>query len=78
MTPKEKLDKFVETNYQKEKEKYFSGMKSDYLKWEDLKEELVSLKVNKELEEENNLFKKFIKDRQLKQLFEDYVKERKL
>ena len=40
MTPREKVWKYIETNLQKEKEKWESGLKSDYLKWLDLKEDL--------------------------------------
>ena len=40
MTPREKVWKYIESNLQKEKSKFESGFKNDYLKWLDLKEEL--------------------------------------
>ena len=39
MTPREKVWKYIESNLLKEKEKWESGLKSDYLKWLDLKED---------------------------------------
>lgn len=39
MTPREKVNKYIESNILKEKSKFESGFKNDYLKWLDLKED---------------------------------------
>lgn len=63
---REKLDEFIEKNYQKEKDKWAIGTKSQYYEWMNLKEELESDKALRELYDE--LFQEF-------SLREKYLKE---
>lgn len=39
-TPKEQVIEYVEKRYQKEKDKWDSGLRNQYFEWEDLEEDL--------------------------------------
>ena len=45
-TPKEQVIEFVEKRYQKEKEKWESGLRNQYLEWEDVRAKLFQVQDN--------------------------------
>ena len=60
-TAKEQIVKFIASHYQKEKEKWLSGMKSHYLEWEDAKEFfLEGKKQSIKTEEELKIYQEYI------------------
>ena len=44
-TPKEQVIEFVKKRYQKEKDKWESGLRNQYLEWEDVVEKLLFYQV---------------------------------
>ena len=45
-TPKEQVIEFVEKRYQKEKDKWESGLRNQYLEWEDVRAKLFQVQDN--------------------------------
>ena len=45
-TPKEQVIEYVEKRYQKEKDKWESGLKNQYLEWEDVRAKLFQVQDN--------------------------------
>ena len=45
-TPKEQVIEFVEKKYLKEKDKWESGLKNQYLEWEDVRTKLFQVQDN--------------------------------
>ena len=45
-TPKEQVIEYVEKRYQKEKEKWESGLRNQYLEWEDVRAKLFQVQDN--------------------------------
>ena len=45
-TPKEQVIEFVEKKYQKEKEKWNDGLRNQYFKWKDIKDQLFQTQDN--------------------------------
>lgn len=72
MRPKEKLLKYIESNLSKEKGKWGSGLKNDYLAWCDLEDELKTFHEKNELSKELRLYEKFIKEKGLSKEFEQF------
>ena len=65
-TPKEQIIEYVEKRFQKEKDKWESGLRNQYLEWEDIRNKIFQEKDNTHLynriiELENKL--KRIKDK---------------
>lgn len=65
-TPKEQIIEYVEKRYQKEKDKWESGLRNQYFEWEDARNQIFKEKDNTHLYErikelENKL--KLIKDK---------------
>ena len=48
-TPKEQVIEYVEKRYQKEKEKWESGLRNQYLEWEDVRNQLFQRQDNSSL-----------------------------
>ena len=51
-TPKEQIIEYVEKRYQKEKEKWESGLRNQYLEWEDVRNKLFQVQDNSNLYDE--------------------------
>lgn len=45
-TPKEQVIEYVEKRYQKEKDKWESGLRNQYLEWEDVRAKLFQVQDN--------------------------------
>ena len=45
-TPKEQVIEYVEKRYQKEKDKWESGLKNQYFEWEDVRAKLFQVQDN--------------------------------
>ena len=50
-TPKEQIIDYVEKRYQKEKDKWESGLRNQYLEWEDVRNQLFQEQDNSNLYE---------------------------
>ena len=50
-TPKEQIIEYVEKRYQKEKDKWESGLRNQYLEWEDVRDKLFQVQDNTHLYE---------------------------
>ena len=48
-TPKEQVIEYVEKRYQKEKDKWDSGLRNQYLEWEDVRNQLFQVQDNTHL-----------------------------
>ena len=51
-TPKEQIIEYVEKRYQKEKDKWESGLRNQYFEWEDVRNQLFQVKDNSLLYDE--------------------------
>ena len=51
-TPKEQVIEFVEKRYQKEKDKWESGLRNQYFEWEDVKNQIFQVQDNSSLYDE--------------------------
>ena len=51
-TPKEQISEYVEKRYQKEKDKWESGLRNQYFEWEDVKNQLFQVQDNSPLYDE--------------------------
>ena len=65
-TPKEQIIEYVEKRYQKEKDKWESGLRNQYFEWEDVRDNIFqvqdnTLLYNRIIELENKL--KHIRDK---------------
>ena len=45
-TPKEQVIEYVEKRYQKEKDKWESGLRNQYLEWEDVRDNIFQVQDN--------------------------------
>lgn len=72
MTPKEKIIKTIQTNLERERDKWVSGMKNDYLAWSGLEEELRTLQASSEVAKEIAKYQKFIKKMNLEREFKEF------
>ena len=60
-TAKEQIVEFIVSHYQREKEKWLSGMKSRYIEWEDAKEFFLDGKEEMlKTEEELKIYQEYI------------------
>lgn len=50
-TPKEQVIEYVEKRYQKEKDKWDSGLRNQYFEWEDVRNQLFQVQDNSNLYE---------------------------
>ena len=50
--PKEQIIDFVEKKYQKEKDKWESGLRNQYLEWEDIRDNIFQVQDNSNLYDE--------------------------
>ena len=51
-TPKEQVIEYVEKRYQKEKDKWESGLRNQYFEWEDVKNQIFQVQDNSSLYDE--------------------------
>ena len=51
-TPKEQVIEYVEKRYQREKDKWESGLRNQYLEWEDVRDQLFQVQDNSNLYDE--------------------------
>lgn len=51
-TPKEQIIEYVEKRYQKEKDKWESGLRNQYLEWEEVRDQLFQTQDNSLLYDE--------------------------
>ena len=60
-TAKEQIVEFIVSHYQKEKEKWLSGMKSHYIEWDDAKEFFLDGKEEAlKAEEELKIYQEYV------------------
>ena len=50
-TPKEQVIEYVEKRYQKEKDKWESGLRNQYLEWEEVRDQVFQVQDNSHLYE---------------------------
>ena len=50
-TPKEQIIEYVEKRYQKEKDKWESGMRNQYFEWEEVRDQVFQVQDNSHLYE---------------------------
>ena len=50
-TPKEQIIEYVEKRYQKEKDKWESGLRNQYLEWEEVRDQVFQVQDNTHLYE---------------------------
>lgn len=80
--PRTQILEFIDKKIAKEKDKFMSGMKSDYYKWKDYKNEFIdTYMMLSSATDELHIMKKYLNDKQLtneyKQYSDSYVHERR-